>query len=139
MNELIDQFGDQLAVLAFPCNQFGHQENTKNEEVYNLLHHVRPGNSYEPKMDLFAKVEVNGDKADPIFEFLKEALPVPSDDTVSLMTDPKFIIWSPVRRYDVSWNFEKFLIDTEGNPFKRFSRHYLTIDIAKDIEELLQG
>jgi glutathione peroxidase len=52
------------------------------------------------------------------------------------MTDPKFIIWTPVRRSDISWNFEKFLIDQNGNPVKRYSRTYQTAHIAKDIEDL---
>ena len=53
------------------------------------------------------------------------------------MTDPKLIIWSPVRRTDVAWNFEKFLIDQSGNPVKRYSRKFLTSDIGADIELLL--
>jgi len=138
MNQLKEKFGDQLEVLAFPCNQFGHQENTKDEEVLSLLCHVRPGNNFKPKMQLFSKVNVNGGEADPIFKYLKERLPLPSDDSVSLMGDPKFIIWSPVTRSDIAWNFEKFLIGKDGQPFKRFSKKFETIQLQEDIANLLK-
>jgi glutathione peroxidase len=46
-------------------------------------------------------------------------------------------LWSPVARSDIAWNFEKFLLDKEGNLVKRYSRYYSTADIAADIETLL--
>jgi len=137
MNQLVEKFGDKLAVLSFPTNQFGHQENTANNEILNSLCYVRPGNGYKPLMDMFSKIEVNGKNEDPLFTFLKSTLPTPSDNAVSLMDDPKFIIWSPVTRADISWNFEKFLIDPNGVPVKRFSKCYETINVSKDISSLL--
>lgn len=113
------------------------QENCKNEEILLSLKYVRPGNGFEPKFQLFEKMDVNGKDAHPLFAFLKDKLPTPSDDATSLMTDPKLIIWSPVCRNDVSWNFEKFLIGPDGVPFKRYSRRFLTIDIEGDIKKLL--
>ncbi|XP_045603855.1 glutathione peroxidase 2-like isoform X2 [Procambarus clarkii] len=138
MNELIDKFGSDLAVLAFPCNQFGHQENTTEKELLSTLKHVRPGNNYVPKMDLFCKVDVNGETADPIFKYLKEKLPLPSDDSVSFMRDPKCIIWNPVTRSDIAWNFEKFLIGKDGLPHKRFSKKFPTRQLEEDIKQLLK-
>ncbi|KAG8128367.1 putative Glutathione peroxidase protein [Naja naja] len=133
------RFGPQgLTVLAFPSNQFGHQENATNEEILNSLKYVRPGNGYEPNFPVFEKCEVNGENAHPLFKFLKESLPVPHDDPVSLMNDPKSIIWSPVCRSDIAWNFEKFLIGRDGVPFKRYSRRFETIKMQDDIEKLLQ-
>ncbi|MBN3316056.1 GPX1 peroxidase, partial [Atractosteus spatula] len=127
MNQLQQRYGDQgLVVLGVPCNQFGYQENCKNEEILNSLKYVRPGNG-----------DVNGKDAHPLFTFLKEQLPCPSDDNLSLMTDPKYIIWSPVCRNDISWNFEKFLIGPDGKPSKRYSRRFLTSDIEEDIKKLL--
>lgn len=59
MNELIDKYSSKgLSILGFPCNQFGHQENCKNDEVLNALKYIRPGNGFEPKIDLMSKVEV---------------------------------------------------------------------------------
>lgn len=83
-------------------------------------------------------MDVNGKDAHPLFVYLKEKLPFPSDNSMALMGDPKFIIWSPVNRNDVSWNFEKFLVGPDGSPYKRYSRNFLTIDIEADIKELLK-
>jgi len=137
MNELLERFGDRLVILAFPCNQFGHQENGDGEEIRLNLHHVRPGNGFQTKALLMEKVMVNGADAHPVFKWLREKLPTPSDDAVSLMGDPGCIIWRPVTRTDISWNFEKFLIDAKGNPVKRYSRHFLTKNIADDIFKLI--
>lgn len=142
MNELMDKFnGKGLVILGFPCNQFGHQENGSGIEILNSLKYVRPGNGFEPKIELFSKVSVNGEEAHPLFFYLKEKMPFPYDNDPSaadlLMKTGKSILWSPVRRSDVAWNFEKFLIDSNGVPFKRYSRYFLTLDIASDIEKLL--
>uniref|UniRef100_H2PXN0 Glutathione peroxidase n=1 Tax=Pongo abelii TaxID=9601 RepID=H2PXN0_PONAB len=138
MNELQRRLGPRgLVVLGFPCNQFGHQENAKNEEILNSLKYVRPGGGFEPNFMLFEKCEVNGAGAHPLFAFLREALPAPSDDATALMTDPKLITWSPVCRNDVAWNFEKFLVGPDGVPLRRYSRRFQTIDIEPDIEALL--
>ncbi|KAK2862171.1 hypothetical protein Q5P01_001704 [Channa striata] len=138
MNELHQRYASKgLVILGVPCNQFGHQENCTNEEILQSLRHVRPGNGFEPKFQLLEKVDVNGKDAHPLFAFLREMLPFPSDEPAALMTDPKFIIWSPVCRNDVSWNFEKFLIGPDGVPFKRYSRRFLTSDIEGDIKKLL--
>ena len=83
-------------------------------------------------------MDVNGKDAHPLFVYLKEKMPFPTDDAMALMTDPKFIIWSPVCRNDVSWNFEKFLVGRDGEPYRRYSRKFLTIDIEADIQKLLE-
>jgi len=78
-------------VLAFPTNQFGHQENSNGEEILNALKHVRPGNGFEPKCVVFDKVLANGEGTHPVFTWLKSELPTPSDDSESMMGDPKFV------------------------------------------------
>lgn len=138
MNELMEKYSAKgLVILGFPCNQFGHQENGSGEEILNSLKYVRPGNGFEPKIELFRKVSVNGSEAHPLFVYLKEKMPRPSDGEDLLMNDCKSILWSPVLRSDLAWNFEKFLIDSNGVPFKRYSRYFLTSNIASDIEALL--
>uniref|UniRef100_A0A452F075 Glutathione peroxidase 2 n=1 Tax=Capra hircus TaxID=9925 RepID=A0A452F075_CAPHI len=114
------------------------QENCQNEEILNSLKYVRPGGGFQPTFTLVQKCDVNGQNEHPVFAYLKDKLPYPYDDPFSLMTDPKFIIWSPVRRSDVSWNFEKFLIGPEGEPFRRYSRTFQTINIEPDIKRLLK-
>ena len=114
------------------------QENAKGEEIYQSLKHVRPGNGFVPDFQLMEKVDVNGKTSHPIFKYLRDQLPFPDDDSRSLMNDPKCIIWEPVTRTDISWNFEKFLITPEGNPWKRYSRYFETKDIKPDIEQLIE-
>ncbi|KAI4804621.1 hypothetical protein CesoFtcFv8_017221 [Champsocephalus esox] len=117
---------------------FGYQENCSNGEIMNSLQHVRPGGGFQPNFTIFEKCDVNGTNTHPVFAYLKDKLPYPDDDPISLMKDPKFLVWSPIRRTDVSWNFEKFLIGPEGEPFKRYSKTFPTIDIEPDIHRLLR-
>ncbi|CAG0889309.1 unnamed protein product [Cyprideis torosa] len=143
MNALVERYGDRLAVLAFPCNQFGHQENATNEEIPRMLKYIRPGENFSPKMELFEKCNVNGEDAKPLFKFLKKSLPTPSDEPHSIMNDPQLVTWSPVTRSDISWNFEKFLIRPDGVPYKRYyflqaySRYLEIGNIAPDIDAVL--
>lgn len=140
MNELHSRYSTKgLVILGVPCNQFGHQENGKNDEILHCLQYVRPGNGFKPSFQLLEKADVNGKDTHPLFVYLKEKLPFPSDDDVSLMTDPAYVIWSPVTRNDISWNFGKFLITADGKPYKRYSDNINTIDIEADIRELLKG
>ncbi|XP_076367820.1 glutathione peroxidase 2-like [Tachypleus tridentatus] len=137
MNELISKYGDKLVVLGFPCNQFGHQENGKGEEIMNTLRYVRPGNGFQTKITLFEKIDVNGENSHPVFQFLRQSLPTPHDDPLSFVKNPQCIIWSPVTRGDICWNFEKFLIDKNGQPFRRYGPRYPTINLDSDIAELI--
>jgi len=152
MNQLRDKFsGRGFDVVGFPCNQFGHQENSSNAEILNVLKHVRPGGGFEPNFELTEKIEVNGAKTDPLWSLLKTALPAPYDDTPLegaragsnasefIMANAGAVTWAPIRRSDVAWNFEKFLIDGDGVPFRRYSRFFETIKIEEDIESLLSG
>lgn len=114
------------------------QENCKNEEILNSLKYVRPGNGFEPGFTVFQKCEVNGKGIHPVFAYLKDKLPSPDDEPAGLIADPRYIVWSPVHRSDLSWNFEKFLIGPEGEPFKRYSKSFPTINIEPDIQRLLK-
>jgi len=87
-----------LAVLGFPCNQFGAQEPGSEEEIQEFCK-----SQYDVKFDLFKKVDVNGDKADPFYKHLTET-----------KTEPK----GPGK---VDWNFEKFVIGRDGKVVARFA------------------
>ena len=138
MNELYDKYSDKgLAILAFPCNQFKRQQNCKDSEILNSLKYVRPGDGFAPNIEMFATVEVNGDSAHPLFNFLKSRLPFPQDDPEIITNNPYFIIWNPVKRNDIHGNFDKFLIDSNGEPVKRFSKKTDTIQLEPEIENLL--
>lgn len=145
MNALTETFGDSLVVLAFPCNQFGHQTNESDQELLSTLKHVRPGGGYEPKFPVFSKLAVNGQDEDALFTYLKAALPVPADDKGGLGADHisanahgQPFLWTPIRRTDITWNFEKFLINQDGVPVKRYSPKFATQDCAADIKALLE-
>lgn len=101
-----------------------------------------------------SKTDVNGADAHPLFKWMKSEIMIPMDpkgdtkgngcDDVDALILPRggfggttVSLWTPVARSDIAWNFEKFLLDKEGNLVKRYSRYYPTADIAADIEALL--
>lgn len=161
MNVLAEKYGDKLNILAFPCNQFGHQTNEDNDEFLNTLKHVRPGGGFEPAstVTVFEKIDVNGANSHPFYRWLRSEIMIPAgqDDELCLVDSKdngcadvealvlprgKFggttlTLWSPVTRSDVAWNFEKFLLDADGKPVSRYHRYFLVDDIAPDIDKLL--
>lgn len=99
LQELHDKYADKgLAVLGFPCNQFGSQEPGSAEEIATFCK-----DNYAVTFDMFAKIDVNGDNAAPLYKLL-----------TSKETDPKFA-------GNIKWNFEKFLIGRDGQIVARFA------------------
>lgn len=156
MNDIAERFGDSVGVVGFSCDQFGHQSGQSDAETLNMLKYVRPGNGFEPKFDIMSKVNVNGATSHPLFKWMREAVPMPEDppcDTKGNGCDDNHALilprggydqttvslWSPVTRTDIAWNFEKFLIDGNGNVVRRYSRYFPTARIAQDIEALLSA
>lgn len=123
---------------AFSLWNSSFQENSTNEEILSLLKHVRPGGGFKPNFTLFQKCQVNGADTHPVFAYLKLHLPAPADEAGTLMLEPRFLAWSPVRRSDISWNFEKFLVGPEGEPFRRYSPRTATAQLEPDIQRLLK-
>lgn len=103
-----------LVVLGFPCDQFGHQEPGDENEIKNFC-----SLSYDVSFPLFAKIEVNGDNAHPLYKYLKSASPG------ILGTEA------------IKWNFTKFLIDKNGNVVKRYGSMDTPEKIEKDVEAIL--
>jgi len=161
MNALAEKYGDKINILAFPCNQFGHQTNENNDEFLNTLKHVRPGGGFEvdPSITVFEKTDVNGADAHPFFKWLRSEIIIPTGgDSEMCMVDTQdngcgdadalvlprgkfggttITLWSPVTRSDIAWNFEKFLLDADGKAVNRYHRYFLVGDISKDIDALL--
>jgi len=156
MNALADKYGDKLPIIGFPCNQFGHQTNENNDEFLNTLKHVRPGNGFEPAptVTITEKSNVNGLDAHPLFKWMKSEQPIPAgegedtkengcaDEEALVLPRGAFggstvVLWTPVARSDIAWNFEKFLIGPDGALVKRFSRYADINAIADDIDALL--
>ena len=101
-------------ILAFPCNQFGAQEPGDAQEIKNFC-----SLNYEVTFPLFAKIEVNGKDASPLYKYLKEAQP------------------GALGLKGIKWNFTKFLIDKSGRAVKRFSPTQAPLDLITDIEKYL--
>ena len=91
---------DGLRILAFPCNQFGSQEPGTNEEIKAFA--AAKGVEFGKGFDFFAKIDVNGKNAHPLWDYLKKK-------QGGTLTDA------------IKWNFSKFVIDKEGQPVARFS------------------
>lgn len=137
LNELHETYSsDGLVILGFPCNQFGHQEWPKEEEIPLSLKYVRPGNDYEPLFQLFSKIEVNGANTHDVYQFLRDRCVTPRSDLSDELQD---VIWEPISVSDLSWNFEKFLINRDGIPVYRYPDKWDPIELAEDIEELLRS
>lgn len=99
LQALHEKYADKgLAVLGFPCNQFGKQEPGSADEIREFC-----TKNYGVKFDMFSKIDVNGDSACDLYKLLK------SVDT------------KPTEKGEISWNFEKFLIDRHGKVIARFS------------------
>ena len=141
MNDLTAKY-DGFTCLGFPTNQFGKQTNEKDWEMLKTLKYVRPGDGYEPNFPIFTKTEANGEGASPMFKFLRDAIKFPCDafkGSSDYIIKAVNINWNPVTRTDLCWNFEKFLVNQDGVPVKRYSPGFPTEDVAKDIEALLEG
>ena len=99
LEELYRQYKDKgLVICGFPCNQFGRQEPGTDSDIKEFC-----TAKYKVTFPMFSKVDVNGEDAAPIYKYLTSK-------------DAK-----PAGKGNVSWNFEKFLIDREGNLVNRFA------------------
>lgn len=101
-------------VLGFPCNQFGSQEPGNAEEIASFC-----SLTYDVTFPVFAKIEVNGPAADPLYEWLKKAAP----GLMGLSS--------------IKWNFTKFLVDRSGKVVRRYAPTTKPEDIEADVEKLL--
>ena len=114
LEKLYQKYQEQgLVILGFPCNQFANQEPGSEEQISEVCHI-----NYGVTFPMFAKVEVNGDNAHPIFKYLTNKL-------------------KGLFNKKVKWNFTKFLIDAQGTPVKRFAPVTKPEKLEKDIEKLL--
>ncbi len=114
LEELHKQYHDKgLQVIGFPCNQFGGQELDGADKIGEFCQR-----NYGVSFQIMDKIDVNGDNAHPIYQWLKS-------QKGGLLTD------------SIKWNFGKFLVDQQGKVVKRYAPTTKPKDIAKDIEKLL--
>ena len=103
-----------LEVLGFPCNQFGAQEPGTNEEIQFFC-----TEKYDVSFNVFNKIDVNGQDADPFYEFLKNERP------------------GIMGTKNIKWNFSKFLVNKDGEVVKRYGPTTKPEAIEADIVRLL--
>ncbi|MBE0551800.1 MAG: glutathione peroxidase [Ignavibacterium sp.] len=97
LEEIYKQYKEKgFEILAFPCNQFGEQEPGTNEEIKNFC-----SSKFDVSFRLFDKIDVNGKEKSPLY---------------SILTDNEV-----TGKADIKWNFEKFLVDKDGNIVARYS------------------
>ncbi|EFX89083.1 hypothetical protein DAPPUDRAFT_220769 [Daphnia pulex] len=101
-----------LKILGFPCNQFGSQEPGTNSEIKDFAA------NYNVKFDMFAKIDVNGDNAHPLWKYLKKK-------QGGTLTD------------GIKWNFTKFIVDKNGQPTARYAPTTDPFDMEKDLLKYL--
>ena len=115
LESLHRKYADQgFEVIAFPCNQFGAQEPGDEDEIKNFC-----SLTYDVTFPLMAKVDVNGDNADPLWAYMKQ-------QQAGLMGSR-----------GIKWNFTKFLVNKKGEVVARHGPQVKPEALAKDIEKLL--
>lgn len=115
LEELYKKYKNQgLAVIGFPCDQFGHQEPGSNEEIASFCEM-----NYGVTFPIMQKIEVNGKGASPVFKYLRGKT--------------RGIFGSRIK-----WNFTKFLISRDGQVIKRFSPVKSPKSLEKSIEKMLK-
>lgn len=136
LNEIYAEFKDEgFEILDFPCNQFGSQAPGSTEEIVEVCR-----NKWLVPYQIFDKVEVNGENASPLFEFLKNEQPF-TGFTGKGATALKLMLRAKDKHYkdndDIKWNFTKFLVDREGNVVRRFEPTEDLENVKKAIEDLI--
>ena len=115
LEKLHEDFGPRgFAVLGFPCNQFGQQEPGTADEIQKFF-----SLTYGVRFPIFAKIDVNGENAHPLYKYLKKA--------------KSGVLGSEA----VKWNFTKFLIDRSGMVIGRYASMTKPEELRSDIEPLL--
>ncbi|RJX24143.1 MAG: glutathione peroxidase [Acholeplasma sp.] len=128
IEKLYQNYKDKgLEVLDFPCNQFLHQAPGTNEELKSFCQLY-----YGTTFETFAKIEVNGKNAHPLYVYLKKQQPKDFNDKSKQSLLSRLFPSTAIK-----WNFTKFLINREGKVIKRFGPGFLPEDIASYIEEVL--
>lgn len=115
LEQLYRDYRDKgMEILAFPCNQFGGQEPGSEEQIQQFC-----DLNYQTSFPLFKKIDVNGDQAAPLYNYLKD--------------QARGVLGSK----SIKWNFTKFLVDKQGNIVRRYGSTTKPDEFREDIEALL--
>jgi glutathione peroxidase len=116
LQKLYDEFKDRsFAVLGFPCDQFGHQEPGTEAEIQSFC-----STTYNVTFPMFAKINVNGGDAHPLYNHLK--------------SEKKGLLGSE----SIKWNFTKFLVGPDGSVLKRYAPTDTPASIREDVAQLVK-
>lgn len=138
LQELYEKYHHNgLEILGFPCNQFNEKEPEGNSEVKAYCE-----NQFRITFPLFQKIEVRGQNAHPLFEFLTAQAPFQGFDTETASGQwmENFLNEKYPDIYEgdgIKWNFTKFLIDQNGNVRRRFEPTIEPSELEEDIQSLL--
>ncbi len=136
LEALYQKYKDQgLVIVGFPCDQFAGQEPGSNEEIAEFCR-INHGVTFP----LMAKTDVNGDNAEPIFEYLKSQAPTEAYNGLkgkATRAMLKGLSKTAKKDSDILWNFTKFLVNRDGTVIKRYAPITTPEDIKKDIEGML--
>jgi glutathione peroxidase len=133
LEKLYEKYRDEgFEILDFPCNQFLNQAPGTNEEIANFCR-VKFATDFET----FAKIEVNGENAHPLYKYLKKEAPEEIDNGLMKELYEKLKGIYTVIEDEIHWNFTKFLIDREGNIVVRFAPSVTPEEVEPHIKKLL--
>ncbi|MBO7128118.1 glutathione peroxidase [bacterium] len=136
LEKLWQEYHDKgLEILDFPCDQFGHQAPGTDDEIHQFCMA-----RYATSFDNFKKIEVNGENAEPLYEYLKSQRGFAGFTgrkgwlmgLFSMIRDRKYKTSA-----DIKWNFTKFLVNREGEVVERFEPTVEPAEIADKIAALL--
>ncbi len=123
-----------LQIVGFPCNQFGEQEPGDNAEIQQFC-----SLNYNVTFPVYAKLEVNGEGAHPLYQYLRAAAPGDfGPDHGFLFEHVSKTRPEAIGTDEVKWNFTKFLVDRDGEVVRRFEPTVTPEQIAEEIAELLR-
>jgi len=136
LEALYQKYKDQgLVIVGFPCDQFAGQEPGSNEQIEEFCR-INHGVTFP----LMAKTDVNGENAEPIFEYLKEQAPTEEYKGLkakATRTMLKGISKTYKKDSDILWNFTKFLVSRDGTVIKRYAPVITPGEIEKDLKEMI--
>ena len=125
--------GQGFEILGFPCNQFGKQEPGDEATIKSFC-----STKYDVTFPIFAKIEVNGPDADPLYRWLRAQAPGDFGPQYGRFYEAiSNIRPDSVGTDEVKWNFTKFLIGRDGTVIKRYEPTVLPADIKADLENYL--
>jgi len=133
LQALYEKYESQgFVVLDFPCNQFAEQAPGTDEEINEFC-----SLNFGTKFPRFAKIDVNGEHASPLYQWLKEQIPEDQTDAEAAKFEEMVKQYTAGNEeFDIKWNFGKFLINRDGKVVARYSPAITPDRLEADIEAL---